>query len=328
MIKTKNEVVVGDKTLQTRNIVIATGSVPASIPNLEFGDFVLSTDTVFELEKLPGSVLVVGGGYSGCEFCSILNVLGCKTWLIEMEDRLLPGQPEIVGKTVEKYMKLDGIKVRTGSAVKNIEGKNVIVNDEEVITPEKVLICSGRRPNINEKECERIGINFDKNGIKVNHKMQTSISNIYAIGDVTGLFELAHVATKQGEIAATNMLGKEDRMDYSAIPFCVFTYPEVAIVGKCEGKTGEFPLSANAKASCLGEGRGFIKVFEQNGVLVGAIIIAPHAGEFLGEVALAVKMKLKATDIINTIHAHPTLPEAFVDAVRDLEGSSIHLPPK
>ncbi len=326
-IKTENEVVVGKRTISTKSIVIATGSSPTQIPNLEFNDFVLSTDTVFELKKLPESIAVVGGGYSGCEFASILNALGCKVWLVEMEERLLPGQPEIVGKTVEKYMKLDGIKVMTSSKINSSDEGRISVNGE-IISPEKILVCSGRKPNFNENECKKIGIGFDKNGIKVNEMMQTSIPSIYAIGDVTGLFELAHVSTKQAEIAANNILGKDDKMDYSVIPFCVFTYPEVAIVGKCEGKEGEFPLAANAKASCLGEGRGFVKVFEKDGALTGAIIVAPHASEFLGEVTLAVKMNLNCADIIDTIHAHPSLPEAFVDAVRDVQNNSIHLPPK
>lgn len=324
-IKTESEVVVGDRTLQAKNIVIATGSRPASIPNMEFNDFILSTDSIFGIKELPKSILVIGGGYSGCEFASILNALGCKVWIVEMEDRLLPGQPEIVGKTVEKYMKIDGITVMTGSKVSEINEKEVVINGQTV-NPDKVLVCSGRRPNI--EDLEGTGIDCGKDGIKINEKMQTTIPNIYAIGDVTGQFELAHVASKQGEIAANNIMGKEDMMDYSAVPFCVFTYPEVAIVGKCEGREGDFPLAANAKASCLGESRGFIKVFEQGGVLVGTIIVAPHASEFLGEATLAVRMKLKVKDVIDTIHAHPSLPEAFVDSLRDLEGVSVHLPPK
>lgn len=326
-IKSKNEVVVGEKSLQAKNIVIASGSTYTGIPNFEFDDFVLSTDAVFELTRLPESVIVVGGGYSGCEFASILNALGSKVWLVEMEDRLLPWQPEIVGRTVEKYMKLDGIKVKTSSKVDKTADGKISINDE-IISPEKMLVCSGRRPNFSEDECKKIGIDFDEKGIKVNEKMQTSIPNIYAIGDVTGMFELAHVSTKQGEIAANNISGIEDKMEYSTIPFCVFTYPEVAIVGRCEGKEGEFPLSSNAKASCLGENRGFVKVFEKDGALSGAIIVAPHASEFLGEVTLAVKMKVRCTDIIDTIHAHPSLPEAFVDAVRDVQNDSIHMPPK
>jgi dihydrolipoamide dehydrogenase len=140
--------------------------------------------------------------------------------------------------------------------------------------------------------------------------------------------ELAHVAAKQGEIAAQNLMGVESKIDYSAVPACVFTYPELAFVGKFEGSTGEFPLTASAKASCLGETRGLIKVFEKEGILVGTFIIAPHAGEMIGEAALAIKMRLKPQDVFDVIHAHPTLPESFVDALRDIDGHAIHLPSK
>jgi dihydrolipoamide dehydrogenase len=154
--------------------------------------------------------------------------------------------------------------------------------------------------------------------------MQTNLSNIYAIGDIIGKYELAHVASYQGEVAAQNILGENKTMDYSTIPFCIFTYPEVAIVGKCEGNSKEIPMIVNAKANCLGETRGFVKVFEENGILQGTIIIGAHASEIIGEATLAIKLKLKPKDVIQTIHAHPTLPEAFVDALRGLDGKNTH----
>jgi dihydrolipoamide dehydrogenase len=318
-LKSANEVEINGKILETKNIVLATGSQPKSFQKYSFDDRILSTDSIFDLENLPESILIVGGGYSGCEFASILNVLGCKVWLVEMEETLLPGQPKEVGSSVEKFMKLDGIEVMTKSGVEKIEGE-VIVNGKK-INPEKILISIGRNPNIETKIFEDLGIVFDENGLKVNEKMQTSLQNVYAIGDITGHFELAHVASRQGEVAAQNILGKNSTMDYSVVPYCVFTYPEVAVVGKCEGHSGEFQLSVNAKANCLGDTRGFVKVFEENGILQGAIILAPHASELIGEVALAIKLKLKPKDVIETIHAHPTLPEAFVDALKNLESS-------
>jgi dihydrolipoamide dehydrogenase len=156
--------------------------------------------------------------------------------------------------------------------------------------------------------------------------MRSTVQNIFAIGDVTGIFELAHVASKQGEIAAQNIMGKGSEMDYGTVPACVFTYPEVAFVGKLEGKRGEFPLVASAKANCLGDTRGIFKVFEKDGIIVGALIIAPHAGEMIGEAALAVRMHMKTQDISDTIHAHPTLPESLVDAARDIDSEAIHIP--
>ena len=322
IIKSQNHVIVNDKTLETKNIVLATGSKPKSFPSESLPEKIVSTDSIFDLEDLPESVLVVGGGYSGCEFASILNALGCKIWLVEMENSLLPGQPKEIGDAIEKYMKLDGISVMTKSSIK-IDNEKVMINEEEV-NPEKILISIGRKPNFNTDELDKLGIAWNDDGIKVNECMQTNLSNVYAIGDIAGKYELAHVASYQGEVAAQNILGEKSAMDYSTVPFCVFTYPEVAIVGKCEGNSKEFPMIANAKANCLGDTRGFVKVFEENGILQGTVIVGEHASEIIGEATLAIKLKLKPKDVIETIHAHPTLPEAFVDALRSLDGKSIH----
>ena len=326
-IVSENKVMVSDKTIETRNIVIATGSYPVCLPGYRFENNILSTNTILELEKLPKSIVIVGGGYSGCEFSAILNSFGCKVSLIEAQNHLLPLQIEEIGRTIEKYMRLDGISVVTGSSVEKILESGVVVN-EQTIEAEKVLVCVGRRPSINASELSRTGIKFNDGGIEVNKKMRTTAQNIFAIGDVTGIFELAHVASKQGEVAAQNIMGKESEMDYRTVPTCVFTYPEVAFVGKLEGRCGEFPLAASAKANCLGDTKGVFKVFEKDGIIVGALIIAPHAGEIIAEAALATRMRMKPQDIFDTIHAHPTLPESLVDATRDIDGEAIHIPRK
>ena len=322
-IKSQNQVMVNDRTLETKNIVLATGSKPKSFPQNNLSEKIISTDSIWELENLPESILIVGGGYSGCEFASILNVLGCKIWLVEMEDSLLPSQPKEVGTAIEKYMKLDGISVMTKSSMRITDDGKVRVNEDE-INPEKILISTGREPNFNTDELDKLGIIWNDDGITANEFMQTNLSNVYAVGDIAGKYELAHVSSRQGEIAAKNILGEKSAIDYSVVPFCVFTYPEVAIVGKCEGNSKEFPMIVNAKANCLGDTRGFIKVFEENGILQGTIIVGAHASEIIGEATLAIKLKLKPKDVIETIHAHPTLPEAFVDALRSLDGKSIH----
>jgi len=320
-----NNVKVGSKILETKNIVIATGSTPVPISGYDFKEKILSTDTFWSMEELPKSIAVIGGGYSGCEFASILNVLGCKVWLIEMEKALMPDNPQEIGKTLEKYMRIDGITVLTNSKVEKITDNGILVNGQN-IDVEKILVCVGRKPNISSDEMKKLGIEFNGKGIDVNKKMLTSISNIYAIGDITGKYELAHVASKQGEVAAHNIMGHDSEMDYSVIPFCVFTFPEVAFVGDCSGKSGEFPLRANAKANCLEDTRGFLKVFEKNGMCVGAIIIGTRASELIGEVTIAIKTQLKIEKFLEIIHAHPTLSEAFTEAVRDINGQSIHLP--
>jgi len=320
-----NKVKVGSKILETKNVVIATGSTPVPISGYDFKEKILSTDTFWSMEELPKSIAVIGGGYSGCEFASILNVLGCKVWLIEMEEALMPDNPQEIGKTLEKYMRIDGITVLTNSKVEKITDNGILVNGQN-IDVEKILVCVGRKPNIGSDEMKKLGIEFGSKGIDVNKKMLTSVSNIYAIGDITGKYQLAHVASKQGEVAAHNITGHDSEMDYSVIPFCVFTFPEVAFVGDCSGKSGEFPLRANAKANCLEDTRGFLKVFEKNGICVGAIIIGTRASELIGEVTIAIKTQLKIEKFLEVIHAHPTLSEAFTEAVRDINGQSIHLP--
>ena len=320
-----NKVKVGSKILETKNVVIATGSTPVPISGYDFKEKILSTDTFWSMDELPKSIAVIGGGYSGCEFASILNVLGCKVWLIEMEEALMPDNPQEIGKTLEKYMRIDGITVLTNSKVEKITDKGILVNGQN-IDVEKILVCVGRKPNISSDEMKKLGIEFGSKGIDVNKKMLTSVSNIYAIGDITGKYQLAHVASKQGEVAAHNITGHDSEMDYSVIPFCVFTFPEVAFVGDCSGKSGEFPLRANAKANCLEDTRGFLKVFEKNGICVGAIIIGTRASEIIGEVTIAIKTQLKIEKFLEVIHAHPTLSEAFTEAVRDINGQSIHLP--
>jgi len=320
-----NKVKVGSKILETKNVVIATGSTPVSISGYDFKEKILSTDTFWNIEELPKSIAIIGGGYSGCEFASILNVLGCKVWLIEMEEALMPDNPQEIGKTLEKYMRIDGITVLTNSKVEKITDKGILVNGEN-IDVEKILVCVGRKPNIGSDELKKLGIEFGSNGIDVDKKMLTSVSNIYAIGDITGKYQLAHVASKQGEVAAHNITGHDSEMDYSDIPFCVFTFPEVAFVGDCSGKSGEFPLRANAKANCLEDTRGFLKVFEKNGMCVGAIIIGTRASELIGEVTIAIKTQLKIEKFLEVIHAHPTLSEAFTEAIRDINEQSIHLP--
>ncbi len=326
-IISKNKVVVKEKTIETKHIVIATGSYPICLPGYEFRDNFLSTNTILELEELPKSIIIVGGGYSGCEFASVLNALGCEVTLVEVENHLMPLQIEEIGNTIEKYMRLDGINVMTRSRVEKITGDIALVNGEK-LKVEKILFCIGRRPNINEDELNNIGVKFNQKGILVDEEMQTSVHNVFAIGDVSGMYELAHVASRQGEIAAQNIMGTKSKINYRSIPICIFTYPEVAFVGELEGRTGKFPLTASAKANCLGNTRGHIKVFEKNGKLVGTFIIAPHAGEMISEAALAINMQLSLEDVFDTIHPHPTLPESFVDALKDVNSLAIHLPSK
>src|SRR5919205_2089913 len=186
----ENKVQVNNTILQTKNIVIATGSYPVCLQGYEFGENILSTSSLLELEDLPASITIIGGGYSGCEFASILNALGCKVSLIEAEDHLMPFQIQEIGNAVEKYMRLDGINVMTKSRVEKIIDNIGFVNGKEIVA-EKILVCIGRKPNTNPNELNNIGIKFNQHGVIVDEEeMRTNIPNVYAIGDVTGMYEL------------------------------------------------------------------------------------------------------------------------------------------
>jgi dihydrolipoamide dehydrogenase len=239
---------------------------------------------------------------------------------------LLPLEIREIGEMIEKYMILDGITVMTGSNVEKIIDSIVFINQQEVKS-EKILLCIGRKPNLRSDELDKIGLSYGPKGINVDSNLRTNIPHVYAVGDVTGVYELAHVASKQGEVAADDIMGiAGNGVDYSAVPVSVFTYPELAFVGDLKGNSGHFPLVASAKANCLGDTRGIIKVFERDGKIVGSYIVGPHAGEIIGEASLAIKLKLRPNDISDTIHPHPTLPESFVEAVRDTYHKAILLP--
>jgi dihydrolipoamide dehydrogenase len=318
-ISSKNCVEVdGKKKFDTRTIVIASGSHPVCIPGYGFNEKILSTSTILKQRLSPCSLAIVGGGYSGCEFAAILNAFGYDVTLIEEQQNLIPQHTSEIGETVAKYLRLDGVNVVTGQRLRRIgDSCNCVFTEHQRIDVDQILVCTGRMPNIDSDELDKVGVKHDlRNGIVINDRTLTTIDNIYAVGDITGKFEVAHVASKQGEVAACNIMGRDARMDYRHIPVCIFTYPEVALIGDLDGRRQnlESQFAANAKANCLMETRGSLRVFQDKGLIVGAYIIGPHAGELIAEATLAIRMGLKVSDITETIHAHPTLNESYVDA--------------
>ena len=324
-ISSKNCIQVDEKKLiETRTIVIASGSHPVCIPGYDFNERILSTSSILQEKLTPRSIAIIGGGYSGCEFAAILNAFGYEVTIIEEQQNLLPQHMSEIGITVEKYLRLDGVNVITGQRLERIgEECDCVFTKDQRIDVERILVCTGRRPNLDFKELDEVGVRYDKrDGIIINDRTLTSTENIYAIGDITGKLEVAHVASKQGEVAASNIMGIDARMDYHHIPICIFTYPEVALVGDLSRKEkggGESPFAASPKANCLRETRGVLKIFEDNGQIVGAYIVGPHAGELIAEAAISIKMGLKTRDIKETIHAHPTLSESYVDALAAID---------
>ncbi len=340
-ITDKNTVFVKEKnkevTINAKNIIIATGSVTfiPPIKGVESKNVLTSTE-MLNLSRLPEKIIIVGGGVIGMEFAFICRALDADVSVVEFADDILIVMDEDIRSEIREAALEKGIKIYTGSKVEEIidteEGKSIVVFDKEgvkgYITGDKILMSVGRVPFYGNIDLEKIGISLNDKGrgIKVNSKMQTTAENIYAVGDVTNIIQLAHVASHQGIVAVENILGKDTEAEYSVIPSAIFTMPEIASVGITEKtakeqgisvNVGKFPFGANGKALTQGERRGFVKIIteEKTGIILGGAIIGPHATDLIHEVAVAVKNKLTAEHVINTVHAHPTTAEAVHEAL-------------
>lgn len=342
----KNTILISDKTEQMTitadNIIIATGSVPTilPIPGHDFQNVITSDEALF-LEELPSSMLIIGAGVIGTEIGYIYNALGTEVTIVEMLPEILLKLDDDISQELIRHLKTQGIKIYTDAKVKEIKQKeNTLQTFFETkegikfIDSEKVLIAVGRTPNT--AAIEKLSCNIDKKGILVNDYLQTNIENIYAVGDITGKSMLAHVASHQGIVAIKNIMGEEHKMDYKAIPYCIYTNPEVASVGMSEKeakaiykdniKVGRFPYTANGKAMAIGEKSGFVKIIAESryNEILGVHIIGPCATELIAEAVLAIKLECTAEELADTIHAHPTLSEAVMEAAFDLLKEPIH----
>ena len=332
--------------IKADKIIIATGSKASSLPieGIEL-DGVINSNQALELRELPEKLIIVGGGYIGMEFAFIFANFDVEVTVIEYMDEILGSCGADMCKQVHRSAKRKGINILTSSkveAVKESTNGDLLVEfskdgESDEISGDKVLMSVGREPQFAGLGIEEIGVELDENnrGIKVNDKMETNISNIYAIGDVTDKLQLAHVASHQAIVAVKNILGKEATMDYSVVPSAIFTDPEIANVGLNEEEakeqgieieTGYFPFRANGKALAQGERDGFIKLIQdkESKKIIGANIIGTHASDLLGEVTLAIENELTAEDISETIHAHPTTAEVIHESALSLYEESIH----
>lgn len=335
-----------EATIKSKHIIIATGSKTSTLPiqgvNLEN---VITSKEALNLDTLPDQLVIVGGGVIGMEFAFIYANLGVNVSVIEYMDNILSACDQDICEEISQIARELGIKIFTKSKVESIaeseDGKCVISfsKDEnlKLITANKVLMAVGRQPVIDGIDTNKLGLelNDNKRGIKVNQNMQTNIPNIYAIGDVTNIIQLAHVASHQGIIAVKNILGENMKMDYNVVPSAIFTHPEIAMVGISEKiaekeamdiTIGKFPFAANGKALTLSESNGFVKIIKDKstGKIVGGAIIGPHATDLIAEITLAVKNELTAEQIAETIHAHPTTAESIHEAVLATEGGALH----
>ncbi|MCK4443839.1 MAG: dihydrolipoyl dehydrogenase [Thermoplasmata archaeon] len=325
----------GSRELQTKYIIIATGSKERELPNLKMdGEKVLGSDHLLDIEQLPSSLLIVGGGAIGVEFAQIFSSLGTKVTIVELMGEILPMEDRSVGEVLAKVLRKQSVDIHTGSKVEGLEVTDSgviakVTGDSNLeIEAEKVLLSVGRVAWIDE---EVIGpdIDHDNRGIKVNEKMQTSVPNIYAIGDVTGKVMLAHVASQQAEIAANNICGFEDEMDYSLIPSCIYTSPEVGSFGlgpeeageiHGEVSVGEFPLVKSGRARTSGETEGFARIVSnvETGGILGAQIVAPRATDMVQLLLLAKERDIPISDIARIIYPHPTFIEVIREAALEM----------
>lgn len=321
--------------------IIATGSRPLQIAAFPFdGKRILSSDDAVNLNSIPKSLIIIGAGYIGCEYASIFRDLGSEVTVLEKLPVALSSEDAEISEILEREFKKKKITLHTGVAV-----DNVVVNDGGVLitlrggkelSAEKTLISVGREFNSSGIGIEEIGMTKGVCGeIIVNDRMETNISGIYAIGDVTGVMMLAHVASRQGCIAAKNAMGGDERIDYRVVPTAIFTSPEIASVGlreqqaKEKGITvtiGRFPFRVLGKAQAIGEIAGIIKILSDSvsDRVLGVHIIGPHASDLIHEAALAMRNGLTSKDIAETIHAHPTLSEGLKEAAEDVYGEAIH----
>ena len=336
----------GDVVVEYESVIIATGSVPTPIPGFEVdGDAVLSSTEALALTEVPARLLVIGGGYIGLEMGGMFGRLGSHITVVEMLDQLLPGFPKELAQPVGKKLRKMGAEVLLEAKAlgwKRVDGGLEVrvrtkKGDERTVEADKILVTVGRRPMTAGLGLEKIGLEPNRRGfIEVDSRMRTQVDGVYAIGDVAGDPMLAHKASKEGEVAAEVIAGHNAEMDVRAIPAVVFTDPEIATVGLSEAQaraaghevaTGKFPFAANGRALTTGDADGFVRVIAEKAtnLVLGVEIVGPHASDLIAEAALALEMAAFTDDVGLTVHAHPTLPEAIMEAMKAVTSEAIHM---
>ncbi|MFH1777888.1 MAG: dihydrolipoyl dehydrogenase [Candidatus Omnitrophota bacterium] len=327
--------------IKAKDIIIATGSTPYELKNIKFDhQNILTSNDLINISQVPESLIIIGGGVISVEFAWIFNLLGTKVTIIEMMPQLLPQVDREAAKKLEQIFKKNSIAVLTKAEVDKVETLgdriNVQTKDLENFTATKVLAAVGRQANISGFGLDKIGVEVKNGRICVNTKMQTNITNIYAIGDVVGNYQLAHVASFEGEVAAANIAGLTRAADYTAVPNCIYTHPEIATVGINSEQArnsgidvliGKFPLQASGRAQAMDEDDGFVKIVvdKNSEVILGAQIIAPEASELIAELTPFIQHKMKLNQLTEVIHAHPTLSEAVREAALSIKKQAIHI---
>ena len=342
----RSTVDVDGRQIKTKNIILAMGSVPKDLPHIKAdGKLIINSDHILQIDRIPKSMLVIGAGAVGCEFASIFSRFGTKTTIVEVMPQLLPIEDEEIAKEFTRIMKKKGIDVFTDAKVLSCEpSENGVTSTvetkgkQQVIETEVVLSATGRGPVTSGCGLENLkGVKLDKRGyIEVDPFMRTGEPNVYAIGDIVPTPALAHCASAEGILAVEHLAGKDVRpINYDHVPNATYTEPEVASVGLTEKKAkergydvkvGKFPMTANSKAKILGEANGLVKyvVDAKYDEVLGVHIVGPKATELIVEACAALELEATSESIARTIHAHPTLSEALMEAAEDVAGHAIH----
>jgi dihydrolipoamide dehydrogenase len=331
------------RELKAKNVIVATGSVPAGLPFLPLdGHRVVSSDEILAMSELPRRMAVIGGGVIGCEFASIYRTFGVEVTVIELLDRLIPTMDPAQSNVLRRAFRRAGIGVLTATAVEGVETKDqeveVLLPGGERLAVDLVLVSVGRRSATADMGLEEAGVGLERGCVRTDEHMATSADGVYAIGDAVGKTWLAHTATREAELAAANAMGHAERMRYDAVPGVVFTVPEIAAVGmgpadaaeqKLDVQVGKFLYNASSKALCDGVADGRVEIITETGSerILGGWVAGYEAGILISEITVAVNEGMTARQLIEVIHSHPTLPEMVAEAAGDSLGLAIHRAP-
>ncbi len=345
--KNKVQVVKKDENkevIESENIILATGSKPIEIPSFPFShDLIMDNKDALEINQIPENILIVGGGVIGVEFANIYNNLGCQVTIVEKMNRLIPTEETEVGDYLKEAFEKQGINILLNSEVNDwneldnqLEVSYTHENENKILTVDKVMIAVGRSPLLEEINLDKIGIEYDRSSIRVNNRMETNIDGIYAVGDLNGNYQLAHVAFQEGITAVDNALSDDKEIDYNNVPRCVYTDPEIAAVGLTEKeatqkygdkiKIGQFPYNFNGKA-LSGKDEGFVKTIVETeyNQLVGMLIVGSHATELIGQGTIAMALESTVETIDDIIFPHPTLSEMIKESTLNSLDMALHI---
>lgn len=336
-----HNILVDGKDYTADKIILATGAEPARIPIPGIdGEGVLNSNGVLACDKLPEKVVIIGGGVIGIEFATLYNSFGKEVVVVEALPRIMTTMDEDASAVMADILTRKGVEIHVNAKVTEIKDGPTVVYDENgkigEASGDMVIVAIGRRPVTRDMGLEAAGVKVSDRGfVEVNDMLQTSVPNIYAIGDITGKVQLAHVASAQGCVAAANCAGGSKTMSYNIVPSVIYSNPEVAAVGITEAeardkgmnvKTGFFSAAGNGRSVILGSTDGFIKLVTEasTGEILGATIVAPHASDMIAEIAVAMKSEATVEEIADTVHPHPSVSEIIMEAAHDVEKLSVH----